>query len=596
MRKHKYRKVLFWLEAVIFLMFKRNNPTPFAIIIYALFVVMTALSSDPVSAAFALIPAQVPGAKHPVLLRKDRSRGNVQLQTAKDVVSLNQYDVLSDDDSAGDEVVYNPVKNDRQDVTKRLSSTQSSTADEASAPSQPSKNQRGRNKSFPRHGNLPDVHWRAIPMSHLRSHPNFKPLPPSSLISKLPTKEHARLFRQESWQWDYLHQGRCTTSQAAAALGFLEPRAAEYLGIPKSLQRGGGGAWQRLRQDSSSIDRLEEMERILCESRNGVDINNWRPGRKEAEKTWTEASKLKNSYPFVAKYIPTVTDEELFGKKMQMQKYVKHASSLSTRMHWGNTQEATSILTALNYFCGIDNRTTICEVGMCGARFDDLRDSDLNGLKIGASPDAIICHGDGTVEVLEVKNHCPFAWNRTPFNNIHKRSGKKNKKGRNHTTSRDANNTKLFSIKDFELECKVPPVYIAQLMMEMFCLGDSVSLDSKSKSVCKSSIMVRQTGSKGAIILRLRRDEKWINEMKYFLGEFKKRYVDAGIIPHDDFFFGDDDANRYEQFLHRTKELSESVEQVAYIPHSRIQRMVMSKWSSYESPPMFLDDVELPND
>jgi hypothetical protein len=227
---------------------------------------------------------------------------------------------------------------------------------------------------------------------------------------------------------------------------------------------------------------------------------------------------------------------------------------------------------------------------MCGTRFDDLHDSDLNGLKIGASPDAIICHGDGTVEVLEVKNHCPFALNRIhPMNS---RSGKKNKKGRNHrqqhSTSKDTNNTKLFSIKDFDLERKVPPVYIPQLMMEMFCLGG----DAKSKSVCTSSIMVRQTGSKGAIILRLRLDEPWVNEMKYFLGEFKKRYVDADIIPPDDFFFSDDDASRYEQFLHRTKELSESVEQVAHVPHGRIQRMVMSKWASYESPPMFLDDVE----
>lgn len=440
-------------------------------------------------------------------------------------------------------------------------------------------------------------------MSHLRSHPNFKPLPPASHISHLPTKEHVRYFRQESWQWDYLHQGRCTTSQAAAALGFLEPQAALFLGIPKSLQRGGGGAWQRLRQDTSSIDSLEEMERILCENRkNGIDAIDWRPGAKESEKIWIEASKLRNQFPFTAKYVPAVTEEELVSKKIYTEQRIKQsASSLSTRMHWGNAQEATSILTALNYFCGLDKETTIHEVGMCGAGFDDILDSDLNGLKIGASPDALICYGNGTVEVLEVKNHCPFAWNRSPVSHgsSNRRSGKNKKKGHKHKRSgntKDASDVKLFSIKDFDLECKVPPVYIPQLMMEMFCVGDSIHLDQQSQQpsepVCTSAIMVRQTATKGAIVLRLRRDEHWLSEMKYFLGEFKKRYVNAGVIPPDDFFYHDEDvAERYQQFLQKTKDLSEGVEQVACIDHGRIQRMVMDKSASYDTPPLFLDDV-----
>jgi hypothetical protein len=123
---------------------------------FVLFVVMTALLSDPsVPVAFALIPAQVPGAKH-----QNKRRNDVYLQTAKDVVSSNRYDIGSDndDDSAGDEVVYNPGKNDRKDVIESLSSMQTST-DEAAASSQSSRKQTGRNKSFARHGNLPDVHW-----------------------------------------------------------------------------------------------------------------------------------------------------------------------------------------------------------------------------------------------------------------------------------------------------------------------------------------------------------------------------------------------------------------------------------------------------
>jgi hypothetical protein len=449
------------------------------------------------------------------------------------------------------------------------------------------------------HTSLCVVFRRAIPMSHLRSHPNFKSLPPPSFISHLPTKEHARYFRQDSWQWDYLHQGRCTTSQAAAALGFLEPRAAGFLGIPKTLQRGAGGAWQRLSQDTSSIDRLEDMERILCEGHTShcVDVDNWRPGISEVANTWVEASKLRNRFPFIAKYTQTITEDELVTKKMQMQHRMKHTtSSLSTRMNWGNAQEATSILTALNYFCGIDKRTTIQEVGMCGAGFDDSYDSDLNGLKIGASPDAIIRHGDGMVEVLEVKNHCPFAWNNHGSTH-NRRRGKNKHKGKHKHATNNIQDAKFFTIRDFELESKVPAVYIPQLMMEMFCVGDGVDLEQSGTStsrtpICKSAIMIRQTATRGAIVLRLHRDDLWLSEMKYFLGQFKRRYVDAVVIPPDDFFFSDEDSRRYKTFLQMTKDLSEGVEQVACIDHGQIQRVTMNKSARFETPPLFLDDVE----
>ena len=225
----------------------------------------------------------------------------------------------------------------------------------------------------------------------------------------------------------------------------------------------------------------------------------------------------------------------------------------------------------------------------------------LNGLKIGASPDAIICHGNGTVEILEVKNHCPFAWNKTPIHG--KRNKQRNKKRacnqKKNQHNQSAKNAKIFSIRDFDLECKVPAIYIPQLMMEMLCVGDSVDLDKKQQDksrskmpICKSAIMIRQTATRGAIVLRLHRNEEWLLEMKYFLGEFQKRFVDAGVIPPDDFFFTGKDSERYKIFLQMTKDLSESVDQVAYIDHGRIQRMVMNKCASYETPPLFLDCVE----
>jgi len=175
-------------------------------------------TSSSASAFTYLIPAQIPGAKHITKTNNHRA--------ATAAVGDNDDDDDDDEQSsasssaAGDKVVYKPtIRSDDDEEDASIKSSSSSYK------------QRLRNKpnyyiTKQRTGNLPDVHWRSIPMSHLRCHPNFQPLPPPSQITSLQTKEHVRYFRQESWQWDYLHRGRCTTSQTAAALGFLESKAA----------------------------------------------------------------------------------------------------------------------------------------------------------------------------------------------------------------------------------------------------------------------------------------------------------------------------------------------------------------------------------
>ena len=538
--------------------------------------------------AFALVPSQVPGAKTYV-------RGN-----DKDV---------DGDSNAGDEVVYIP-----QPQVSAATLATSSSVSSSSSTKERRNNKKRSYHTIPRTGNLPDVHWRAISMSHLRSHPNFQPLPPPSMIETLPTKEDVRYFRQESWQWDYLHTGRCTTSQSSAALGFLEPKAATFLGIPKSLQRGGVGAWNRLRQEVPDEEKsLFAMEQILCEGRSsspnamGIeDVVGWRPGIKESDRLWIPASKLSGArakpFPFSAKYMPILSYDELYQRKLYLQQNHITPSPMSTRMQWGNAQEATSVLTALNYFCGVDNRTMIHEVGMCGAKFDDVEDDLLQGLKIGATPDALIHHADGTVEVLEVKNHCPFVWNKQSphFNGnstksrpgVHSSSTRKKNKGKKRHKKSTKNNgddqqqqqnrggglPKHYLIRDFQLERRIPPAYLPQLMMEILCAGDE----------CKAATMVRQTATKGAILLRVKRCESWITEMKYWLGRFQSEYVNTGIIPDDNFFWSGDKDSRYGKFLQSTKELSESVEQVAYIDHARIQRMMLE---SKDEMPLFLDNI-----
>ena len=116
-------------------------------------------------------------------------------------------------------------------------------------------------RTFPTAGNLPDIHWRAVTLENLRQHPLFEPLPLPQSIEKLDCLEDVRNFRQESWQWDALHNGRCTTSQAVAALGFLDPAAGGALGVPWSWRKGSIGAFYRLR--AKALGTIEEMNKVL---------------------------------------------------------------------------------------------------------------------------------------------------------------------------------------------------------------------------------------------------------------------------------------------------------------------------------------------
>lgn len=385
-------------------------------------------------------------------------------------------------------------------------------------------------------GNFPDIHWRAVPMDHLRLHPLFSNLPTPESITRLDSLEDVRMFTQESWQWDALHSGRCTTSKAASALGLLEPSAGHALNIPVSWRKGGKSAYYRLRQ--TPLDTLEEMNRVLCSKR----MNVMQPMIHESEQpVWVipAARNDGSSFPFAAKYMIKITPEERARRKEQAMQYAA-SDGLSVRMSWGTAQEATSLLTALNYFWKKDPGVRLEEVGMCGA---GLSSNQTGSVLIGASPDAILHHSNGTMEALEVKNHCPFV----PASFV---------------DDNDAN----FAVRQIPFRNPtVPPLYAPQLMMEMLCVGHE----------CRSAIMVRQTATNGAVIMRMHRDDEWIDEMMYWLNRFQHDYVKQGIVPPIDFFWSDnDESERYQQFIVRTRELSNSVEVLDIVKHHEIQRVV----------------------
>lgn len=251
---------------------------------------------------------------------------------------------------------------------------------------------------------------------------------------------------------------------------------------------------------------------------------------------------------FVAEYRHQLSKDDILHRL----KLVKHKAKgeyldAKIRMIWGNTQESTSLLTALNYFASLEEGVTLKEVGMCGAGLSLNHTEIESSLLIGASPDAVICYPDGRKEALEVKNHCPFFSNR----------GRKRHGGR----------VKRFSIGDrpFYNKHLVFTQYVSQLQLEMLCLGEE----------CKSAVMVRQTATQGAMVLRMHRDDSWINEMLYWLHRFQRDYVETKTPPPSDFFYNatdPKDRRRYSDFLNRTMEIRDGVEDVAYIPHDNIQR------------------------
>jgi hypothetical protein len=269
----------------------------------------------------------------------------------------------------------------------------------------------------------------------------------------------------------YFTTGRMTTSVASSALGFLNPKAAKVLGIPKSLMHGGGmGAYYRLIEKALPEDVAIFNAVLIEEAREGVPTTK-AIDTPQLHSQW-ELCRGEKKHPFVATYVG----------KQSTQRSSRNINPMSVRMHWGNAQEATSILTALNYFCTKDRRIRLREVGMCVGPSRTPEHADTNNrILLGASPDALVQYPDGTVEVLEVKNHCPF------YPNATEKLGR-DRKGRS-TQMQGRFRIRAF---DDELLSEIPLMYLPQLMMEMYSVGPH----------CKSAVMVRQTATNGVSFLQ----------------------------------------------------------------------------------------------
>uniref|UniRef100_A0A7S1CZY4 Uncharacterized protein n=1 Tax=Cyclophora tenuis TaxID=216820 RepID=A0A7S1CZY4_CYCTE len=117
-------------------------------------------------------------------------------------------------------------------------------------------------------------------------------------------------------------------------------------------------------------------------------------------------------------------------------------------------------------------------------------------------------------------------------------------------------------------------------MLEMMCVGPE----------CRSAIMVRQTGLNGALIIRIHRDDAWLEEMIFWLGRFQSEFADKECLPHENFFWDDEEyGDRYRAFVQQTKELQhQRVEFVDKVNHKEIQR---ANWAEFKCGSLFLDDT-----
>jgi len=114
-----------------------------------------------------------------------------------------------------------------------------------------------------------------------------------------------------------------------------------------------------------------------------------------AEQVWVAADA---SGRFSHKYQPTSKAE---GPAWRVE------SAGHGRMIWGNTQEPTSVLAAVNHFYKLAG-AIVHEVGVCPLEAVDSGITAAGLPLIGASPDCFLVYPDGGVEALEVKNHAPF--------------------------------------------------------------------------------------------------------------------------------------------------------------------------------------------
>ena len=382
---------------------------------------------------------------------------------------------------------------------ERLASTPSSTKP---AP----KNRRKKRKSAQKkkrgarpRGSVANVHWRAIPARALRSHPLYLGLPPARDVCQgAADLARAALFRQDSWRWDALHAGRLTGSRVAAVCGLLESDAAATLRIPKSLAGHG-----RAVRAASHLRERPDASLLEAVFRAGDYDDDEDAGE------WRKIDDLPYAYDWAG-------SPDAGGRRC--------GDAMAARLAWGKTQEGIGMLAAVNALDGAVAETGLLCAEAPGAvdRLAERWPVKPRSIKpaprkcpVGASPDGLVVYGDGALDVLEVKSVAPFV---------------------------RASGNKTMELYDRGPHDNLAPWIVPQVMLEIYCAG------------ARGAILVSTSATRGAVFMRVERDEAYIASMLGFVDSFYERFCDPAAPEDPGPCFNGGAA--FDEFVARTAEIA----------------------------------------
>eukprot|EP00899_Mesostigma_viride_P022999 jgi/Mesvir1/3884/Mv19836-RA.1 len=191
---------------------------------------------------------------------------------------------------------------------------------------------------------------------------------------------------------------------------------------------------------------------------------------------------------------------------------LRHWEPLSAASNQGDTMTAGPIHAVIHPFLGVD--------GLVG------NGPPANGTNATSSP-ALDSNGH-IVEVIEVKNRCPFQHEETS-----RRSGTK-KTSKPHYAVSDADPP----------TDSVHPTYVPQLQMEMLAAKAS------------SAVLVLNTATKGMYLFRMHRNDEYLRLLLHFISLFYTRHVLKGVPPPNNIFT---DNKEYHKLLKLTCSLARSI-------------------------------------
>ena len=235
-------------------------------------------------------------------------------------------------------------------------------------------------------------------------------------------------------------------------------------------------------------------------------------------------------------------------------------SAKDVAMTWGGVQEATAVLALMNEFPNGRCQEVGCALlESTPERIPSNWNIDIGDLPlIGASPDAVLVREDGTREVVEIKNVCPWGDSSTHRGGKGRGGGPGGGGGRGGRGGGGGRSFELGSNKTPARE--VPPSHMPQIQMEMFCTDTMVNN------------YVSMSAFHGVHIFRVQRDDAYIKLMLELLRNFELeiiRKISPGTMRDASFFENDP---RYERLRMLSIQLSAKTKLWRQVFPTRVQR------------------------